>query len=233
MALMPLLDDNLSIWKISFRWAGLNPNHFKYRFFIPQDVKDNMRLVLNAIYSNSLFCRGLQPKLLLQQSNSRDQNNLNNLHDVISDYNYDRNFLLSYSIWRADFAHWCNRSAIPFPEFWFSKEWTIHELSQLDMLIIENPDLADIYHAPPKSEKTKSSTNSPIEINDYWYPSIIAAQTIWSQDKSLSIADVIRKIKAMPELKASYLTESAIRKHIKHLSPIPGKPGRKPTKKLT
>ena len=101
------------------------------------------------------------------------------------------------------------------------------------MLIIENPELADTYHATANSEKMESSTTNSFEINDYWYPSIIAAQTIWSQDKSLSIADVIRKIKAMPELKASYLTESAIRKHIKHLSPIPGKPGRKPTKKLT
>lgn len=229
---MPLVDDNLSIWKISFRWAGLNPDALKYRFYIPLTVKDNMRLLLNAIISNSLFCRGLQPKLLLQESNYRDAINITKLHDVISGNKYDRNLMQHYYVWRVDFAHWCNRSGMPFPEFWFPSGWTVHELNHLDMLIHENPELKDAFLisiTKDQALKQISGKRSLTEV-DVWNPAITAAQTIWSEKKSLPIAEVVRMIKTMNHLKASAFTESAIRKRIATFSPTPGKAGRKPSK---
>ena len=245
---MPLLDDNLSIWKISFRWAGLNPDSLKYRFYIPHNVKDNMRLLLNAIHSNNLFCRGLQPKILFEKSNSRNQNKLNKIHEILSDGPYDRNFMLSHSVWRADFAHWCNRNGMPYPEFWFPIGWTIHELNHLDMLIHENPELKDSFplktveplqsiELPPPIQNEEAINQSAgkrsITNEEVWKPVTIAAKTIWSDKKTLAIAEVVRMIKGMDHLKASAFTESAIRKRIASLSPVPGKPGRKPRKKIS
>lgn len=64
---------------------------------------------------------------------------------------------------------------------------------------------------------------------DVWMPARKEAQKLWYEDDSLSISEVIRSIKANPNLKASELTESAIRKKIADLAPenIRGKPGRK------
>lgn len=227
---MPLLDDSLTIWKISFRWAGLDPDSIKYRFYIPHTVKDNMRLILNAVLTTSLYSNSLKQKALFKHATFIDQDNLTKLNNIISDWKYNREFLQTHSIYRSDFAHWCNRQSIPFPEFWFPKDWAIHELSQKDWALEENPELSNNIYAANKPKEIQNSTPSLNLEKDYWQPAIIAAKIIWSQDKTLSIADVIRKIKAMPDLKASFLTESAIRKHVKHLSPTPGKPGRKPSK---
>lgn len=65
-----------------------------------------------------------------------------------------------------------------------------------------------------------------------WEPIRHSAEVLWVQNDQLSIADVISDLKKMPQLKASVLSESAVRKHIADLAPpgISGKPGRKPNK---
>lgn len=65
-----------------------------------------------------------------------------------------------------------------------------------------------------------------------WEPIRHSAKVLWVQNDRLSIADVISGLKQMPQLKASALSESAVRKHIADLAPpgISGKPGRKPNK---
>lgn len=235
---MPLTDENLTIWKISFRWAGLNPNAFKYRFYIPHEAKDNMRLLLDAIIKNCLFCNSLKQNDLYEPRHKHDQANMDNLYDVITDKRYSRTFLNGHTISRSDFAHWCNRESIPYPEFWFPPGWAVHELNAKDWLLHHNPDLVDSYiqkDEPTTTEET-STTNKKNNLSsseNLWEPTITAAKTIWSQDKKLSIAEVIKKIKNMSHLKASAFSESAIRKHIAKHSPIPGKPGRKPAKKST
>lgn len=232
---MPLLDDQLSIWKISFRWAGLNPDALKYSFYIPHVVKDNMRFILSEVIGNGLFCRPLQQKTLFARATPKDEENLTKISHIISDWKYDRTLLKNYSIYRSDFAHWCNRSGIPFPEFWFPTGWTIHELNHIDLLIHENPELKDTFQTvKPLTELTKSKQGKRNDASeDIWKPAIVAARTIWSQQKTLAIAVVVKMIKDMPELKASAYSESAIRKRIAHLSPTPGKAGRKPSKELT
>lgn len=61
---MPLLDDNLTIWEISFRWAGLDSGSLKYRLYIPTTVKDNIRLLTQAIITNVLFIIGDRPLII-------------------------------------------------------------------------------------------------------------------------------------------------------------------------
>lgn len=235
---MPLTDDSLTIWKISFRWAGLNPDSLKFLFYIPYQAKDNMRLLLDAISENMLYCISLKEKDLLNPRNKHDQRDKVDLYNVISDQKYNRSFLKSHFVSRSDFAHWCKRESIPYPDFWFPTGWAIHELDQKDWMLKYNPYLAESING---NEKTKTYDNEKIHtLNEslttnqgLWAPTITAAKTIWSQDKNLSIAEVVRKIKEMPHLQASSFSESAIRKQIAKYSPIPGKPGRKPIKQLT
>lgn len=65
---------------------------------------------------------------------------------------------------------------------------------------------------------------------DNWEAVRVAARTLWAEDKLLSIADMIRRLKKIPAFKASGFSESAIRKHIAELAPpgVRGKSGRKP-----
>lgn len=87
-----------------------------------------------------------------------------------------------------------------------------------------SPDASEPVEAkepPKKSGKRQVQTGN-------WEAIRVAARTLWAQDDQLSIADMIRRLKGIPSLKASG-TESAIRKHIRDLAPdgIRGKPGRK------
>ena len=147
---------------------------------------------------------------------------------------YDRDFLKAHTIYRSDFAHWCNRSGIPFPEFWFPAGWVVHELNEKDWLAETNPRKPENTIQVINSEPIQRLSGKRVDAKEeVWKPARVAAQTIWDQEKSLTISDVVRRIKLNTALKASALTESAIRKHIADLSPIPGKAGRKPSKKLT
>ncbi|HEY9269274.1 MAG TPA: hypothetical protein VIO39_07495 [Methylotenera sp.] len=231
---MPLLDDNLTLWKISFRWAGLDPDALKYRFYIPTSVKDNIRLLTQAIITNVLWCKSLRPDPLLAPDSNIERIRADKFYDCFARNKYDHDFLKSHTIYRSDFALWCNRLGIPFPEFWFPAGWVVHELNEKDWLAEtdtrkpENTVL--VINREPILKLSGKRVDAKEEV---WKPARVAAQTIWDQEKSLTISDVVRRIKSNTALKASSLTESAIRKHIADLSPTPGKPGRKPSKKLT
>ena len=129
---MPLLDDNLSLWNISFRWAGLDPDALKYRFYIPAAVKDNVRLLMQAIITNVLWCKSLRPDPLLGPDSDNDRIKADKFYDCFVGNKYHQDFLKSHTIYRSDFAHWCNRLGIPFPEFWFPAGWVVHELNEKD-----------------------------------------------------------------------------------------------------
>lgn len=85
---------------------------------------------------------------------------------------------------------------------------------------------------PPEAQETPKSGKRAQAKAVIWEPVRNAAKVLWAQNDQLTIADVIYRITKMPHLKASSLSESAIRKHIANLAPpgIAGKPGRKPKK---
>lgn len=231
---MPLTDDNLSIWEISFRWAGLNPDALKYRFYIPTAAKDNVRLLTQAIITNVLWCKSLKPDPLLGPDSDIERDKANKFYDCFVGNKYDHDFLKSHTIYRSDFAHWCNRLGIPFPEFWFPAGWVVHELNGKDWLAETDTRKSENTVSVINSEPIQKLSGKRVDTDEeVWKPARVAAQTIWSQNKSLTIMDVVKQIKVTPVLTASSFSESAIRKHIADLSPTPGKPGRKPSKKLT
>src|SRR3546814_13703004 len=54
---MPILMDELSVWDISFRWAGYDPRKFYFR--IPLEAENNIRNLMNAILSAEIACHSL------------------------------------------------------------------------------------------------------------------------------------------------------------------------------
>lgn len=65
-----------------------------------------------------------------------------------------------------------------------------------------------------------------------WGQARIYAKARWAEDRTISIEDMVRRIKSNKALMTSEYSESAIRKHIADLAPpgVRGKSGRKPKK---
>lgn len=68
--------------------------------------------------------------------------------------------------------------------------------------------------------------------DEIWKKIEAAAITLWAQDKTLAIAEVVRRLMVIPELKAFALQPNTIHKRIAKFAPlgIKGKSGRKPQK---
>jgi len=83
--------------------------------------------------------------------------------------------------------------------------------------------------ATPTTNKPKTGKRADNNL-DLWEPVRAVASMLWMDNDSLPIADAIRHLKSVAHLKASKLSESAIRKRIADLAPpkVKGKPGRKP-----
>ena len=121
---MPLLDDSLTIWEIGMRWAGKDPALLALR--IPVEVKDNFRLVVRAIADGDLYCGTLTnktdsswPKAVGYTAEATDA--------CIEGKRYERKFLKQHSLLRWEFAQWCDKAGIPFPDFWFPPGWVTDE----------------------------------------------------------------------------------------------------------
>ncbi len=54
---MALDADDLSVWEIGFRWSGYDPDRHWFR--IPLLVRDNFRVLMNAILSGEIICQTL------------------------------------------------------------------------------------------------------------------------------------------------------------------------------
>jgi len=80
----------------------------------------------------------------------------------------------------------------------------------------------------PQRERMTGGKRQTQQAN--WDSILKAAQAFWAEDQTLSFAAMIRRLKALPHLKAGALTDSAIHKRLRAVAPqaVLGKPGRKP-----
>jgi hypothetical protein len=229
---MPLADHDLSIWDIAFRWTNLNPENPIYFAHIPLKVRDNIRLLLRAVSDQALYCGALstQPSPYFPEGTLGFH--AKELDACLDGDSYSRKFLKQIHIFRWDFARWCDEAGIPFPEFWFPEGWLADEpgypaaLRRPESTSKDAPQIASI---PVNSNKYIDGKRADAHKN--WQDLITAATVLRSENASLSIAEVIRKIKNMPQLNAAANTEGTIRKKIAHLWPDEERtPGRKPNK---
>lgn len=123
---MPLVVDQLRLWTLGFKWAGLDPDGLWLR--IPPMVRDNFATLLEAILKDELGCVTLQS----QKWDGKDQSEarfyvrywLDAIYDGVQSRRFDRGLLKHAVIERSDFREWCERRAIPLPTFWFPLGWT-------------------------------------------------------------------------------------------------------------
>ena len=131
---MALLSDDLSVWAIGFRWAGLDPDRLWFR--IPPPVRDHFRNLMDAILKGELSCATI----------SLEKNP--DIHRLFSVYSYldaiedcrhgvrfDRKLLRWAQIERSDLAIWCQRRGVELPEFWFPPGWKLeYELPEDEVM---------------------------------------------------------------------------------------------------
>lgn len=123
---MPLLDDALTIWEIGFRWAGKDQDLPSP--WIPTKVKDTFRSVMRAIDRGDLYCGTLKTGTDLDLPKAYTEYIAKSIDDCIEGGRYNRKFLKAHSVLRWEFAQWCDKAGIPFPEFWFPLGWKTGEL---------------------------------------------------------------------------------------------------------
>ncbi len=124
---MPLLNDELSVWEIAFRWADHDPDKLWIR--CPLLVRDNFRTLLDAILNGHLFCTtlalekwdpnaGSQPEFFIRHY-------IDEVHACIQGQRFNRKLLRFAVIERWSMQQWCERWGIPLPAFWFPPGWNI------------------------------------------------------------------------------------------------------------
>lgn len=123
---MPLLVDDLSVWDISFRWAGHDPDRLWLR--IPSAVKDNMRMLMDAILKSELACESITLEKRDFEPNEKEFSVYHWLDDIyacIHGRYYNRKLLRWAQVERFDLKLWCERMNAPLPEFWFPPGWNL------------------------------------------------------------------------------------------------------------
>lgn len=131
---MPLVVDQLQLWTIGFKWAGMDPSRLWGR--IPGPVRDNFSTLLEAILLGQLECL-----TLAQEKYAGDDPEIakchirywtENVYAGMFGKSYNRELLKHAVIERWAFQEWCERRTIPLPEFWFPPEWTDYRWPEQD-----------------------------------------------------------------------------------------------------
>jgi len=117
-----LLSDSLTVWDIAFRWAAKDPD--RYWFRLPADVRDNCRLLVDAVLKGELPCITLrlekwQPEDGEEYRNTFIRHHWGALEDCLAGKSYDKKFLQHGLISRYEFYQWCVGWGIEPPAFWF------------------------------------------------------------------------------------------------------------------
>ena len=122
---MALLNNQLSVWEVSFRWAGYDPEKFYFR--LPITVRDNFRLVIDQIFSSHLSCDTLSMNKYKGTDPLEAKYHIRYWYDPIQECiegkSYSKDLLKFARINRYDFHEWCTRHKVPLPEFWFPTGW--------------------------------------------------------------------------------------------------------------
>ena len=110
---MPVLTDEPSVWEIGFRWAGGNPDRIWLRF--PLQVRDNFRMLMDAILNGHLDCFTLSLNKWKPGVDDEDlkpffiRTHLDAVENCVWGRGYDRKLLKWARIERWGIQQWCER----------------------------------------------------------------------------------------------------------------------------
>jgi len=211
---MALDTDELSVWDIGFRWAGHDPDRYWLR--IPLLVRDNFRVLMNAILRGEIICNTLCLAKLPADSKADPlyyiRTHIDAVYQCIHGARFDRKLLRWASLNRHDFLTWCSCRGITPPEFWFPPGWK-YEYEHPDELLpglrvrhVEPESDGTIVHfsynwpepampdgeeaVPASSEEAKSNALRRNQMAKITCQQI--AQVIWQKEPTRRIADVIQ-----------------------------------------
>lgn len=246
---MAILFESLSVWDISFRWAGYDPDKFIIRY--PLCIKDNFRLLTEAILGGELFCETLilakRPLDSKADPSYYIRTHLGDVYDCIGGIRYKKKLLKWAIISRDDFKEWCERRSIPLPEFWFPAGWQ-YEFEQPEFgtrafwarhMEPDEPggfavrfDIPDTpYQDNDEQEATNSILEEPSSLRSNQKTKLVAQEIaiqMWKESPGRTIAEMMRDEIILKYSGASHYGESALRKWLSEVAPleVKGKRGR-------
>jgi hypothetical protein len=192
---MALLNDQLSLWEIGFRWASCDPARWWWR--IPLSVRDNFRVLMDAILNGYL-----RPEnMFLEKRNPNDPNafppefyirsHLPSIEACIEGNKFDRQLLRFVVIEREVFRQWCERQSIPLPEFWFPAGWSLeYRYPGEDEPVPEAPAGAELAQAAVELQQ-EESTVRPVQRARIACQQVALA--IWKAEPNLTIKDMAER----------------------------------------
>ena len=253
---MPILVEELTVWDISFRWAGFDPDNFYLRY--PLQVKDNFRLLMSAILEGEIICGTLCLDKRPLQSKADPayyiRTHIDDVYACIFGQKYKRKLIKWATLNRNGLFEWCTRRGITPPEFWFPIGWKL----EYDQPIGGYPGLF-MRHKEPEDENTTVafSFNWPEEAeieemqevesaskltNGSTRPSQktriacqVIALNIWKADINISIADMVKKSEIQNLGGAAPYADEVVRKWLSEVAPaiVSSRIGRPKKKNIT
>lgn len=228
---MPLVVDQLSLWKVGFKWAGLDPTGLWLR--IPMPVRDNFSTLLDAILSEHLDCLTLST----QKYSGDDELSamahirtwMDDVYAGISGQYYNRKLLTWAIVDRGAFQDWCERRTIPLPEFWFPPGWTDYRWPEYDPRSELNnesskPTSAIVTNVSPDatSEAPQASVPPSKELRDNQIARIASqqiARVVWKEEPDKTIAAMCKDDRVLKYGSARYYAEDVVRRWLKDATP--------------
>lgn len=244
---MPILVESLSVWDISFRWAGSDPRKFYIR--TPLEVENNFRNLIGAILSAEIDCESIS---LEKREYAQDEKQesiyywIDDIYACIWGKHFNKKLLKWAYIDRYSFKLWCERINAPLPEFWFPngwnfeyklpedeihpghlyvrKDWSHEQLKEYAQIVESNR--ADSKETPSEA-KMRPNQEARIACQQI-------AKKIWKDDPNRTIASVIKDPLIQEYGGAEFFTDDTIRTWINVLAPtdIREHKGRPPKNKV-
>lgn len=246
---MPLLNEQLSVWEISFRWSGLDPSKTWLR--LPMAVRDSARTLIDAIWRLHLHCLTLSVEKWSTESETPPEffirHHLDDIEACVAGLRFPRKLLRWAVIDRWDMYLWCQRQGVPLPEFWFPPGWRISYKWP------EEPQLYDLSGVPaelaepgePLFARTTSNANrsefervespegqpevqraSPsagddkLRINQQARIACqVVATNLWKRDPNATIASMVKHPTIQEACGGSHYDEETVREWIKVVAP--------------
>lgn len=253
---MSLLIKELSVWDISFRWAGYDPDSFWLRY--PLEVKDNFRLLMSAILHGEIICNTLCLDKLPSNSKADPAFYIRSyekqINDCLSGKRFDAKFLKWASLGRLDFLEWCERRGIPSPQFWFPAGWKLdfevpnggfpgHRMRHVEP---GNGELASFSFHWRDDEEEEDFDGDESETNENNSPKLrpnqatkitcqTIAQNIWKTEAEVSIAAMARRHEIQILGGAKPYVHEVIRRWLSEVAPpeVSARVGRPSSKNTT
>lgn len=243
---MPILVDELSVWDISFRWAGQDPRKLYFR--IPLEAENNARTLIDAIHKAELSCESITLEKREFDKNEKKYSFYYWVDDFFATTSgrfVSRDLLKWAHVSRYDFMQWCQRMNAPLPEFWFPNGWNLeyilpeNELHPgLSYAIKDWPeDARKEYVANLKEPNLNKTSQSDVTIRPNQKARIacqVIAISLWKTNSTMTIADMIKRPEIQDLGGAKSYVPDVVRRWLSEVAPSEIKANRgRPSNKNT